>query len=62
MEEYLKGLNSYCATLAKQVADLAESFENSKKNKNLEELNSSTNQHLKILIQQNSNLLKQSEE
>ena len=62
MEDYLKELNIYCATSAKQVADLAESFENSKKNKKLEELNSPTNQHLKTLIQQTSDLLKQSEE
>ncbi len=62
MEDYLKRLNTYCATSAKQVADLAESLENAKKNKKLEELNSPTNQHLKTLIQQNSDLLKQSEE
>ena len=62
MEEYIKGLNSYCATSAKQAADLAESFENAKKNKKLEELNSPTNQHLKTLIQQTFDLLKQNEE
>ncbi len=60
-DEILNGFNSSIASSAQQAHEIAESMENAKKARKLEEQNSPTNQILKKIIEQNDLKIRQSE-
>lgn len=60
-DEILNGFNASIASSAQQAHEIAESMENAKKARKLEEQNSPTNQNLKKIIEQNNLKIRQSE-